>query len=160
MIQLGEQLPDFDFFHVGDDGPEKIAGGPFFAGKKTILIGLPGAFTPTCSEKQVPSFIVRSDSLAEKGIDQIAVVSVNDHWVMQAWQKHLDPAKSLVFLGDGNAEFARMIGLDEEMLETGYGTRMRRFVMLVDDGILRNLAVEEHRGQHQQTDADAVMEWL
>jgi peroxiredoxin len=160
MIQPGEVLPDSSFFIVGADGPEKLEGHQLFTGKTVVVVGLPGAFTPTCDQKHLPGFISKHEELRAKGVDQIAVVSVNDHWVMQTWQQRIDPAGSILFLGDGNAEFAAATGLGEDMSEVGYGTRLRRFALVVRDGKVVHLAVEDHRGQVDGSSVEAVLATL
>lgn len=141
-IKVGDKLPNATLFRVGSDGIESFEADEFFAGRKVVVFGLPGAFTPTCTAQHLPGYIKRADEFTAKGV-AIACLSVNDAWVMKAWAKDQDAAGKLEMLADGNAEFTRAIGLDADMSARGYGTRCRRFAMIVDDGVVRTLAIEE-----------------
>ncbi len=141
-IKVGDKLPNATLFRVGSDGIESFEAEEFFAGRKVVVFGLPGAFTPTCTAQHLPGYIKRADEFTAKGV-AIACLSVNDAWVMKAWAKDQDAAGKVEMLADGNAEFTRAIGLDADMSARGYGTRCRRFAMIVDDGVVRTLAIEE-----------------
>lgn len=141
-IKVGDKLPNATLFRVGSDGIESFEADEFFAGRKVVVFGLPGAFTPTCTAQHLPGYIKRADEFTAKGV-AIACLSVNDAWVMKAWAKDQDAAGKVEMLADGNAEFTRAIGLDADMSARGYGTRCRRFAMIVDDGVVRTLAIEE-----------------
>lgn len=141
-IKVGDKLPNATLFRVGSDGIESFEADEFFAGRKVVVFGLPGAFTPTCTAQHLPGYIKRADEFTAKGV-AIACLSVNDAWVMKAWAKDQDAAGKVEMLADGNAEFTRAIGLDADMSARGYGTRCRRFAMIVDDGVVRTLGIEE-----------------
>lgn len=141
-IKVGDKLPNATLFRVGSDGIKSFEADEFFAGRKVVVFGLPGAFTPTCTAQHLPGYIKRADEFTAKGV-AIACLSVNDAWVMKAWAKDQDAASKVEMLADGNAEFTRAIGLDADMSARGYGTRCRRFAMIVDDGVVRTLGIEE-----------------
>jgi len=142
-IKVGDKLPDAKLFRVGADGIESFEAKEFFEGRKVVVFGLPGAFTPTCSAQHLPGYIKRADEFTAKGVDAIGCMSVNDAWVMKAWAKDQGAAGKVEMLADGNAELTRAIGLEADMAGRGYGTRCRRFAMVVDDGVVRHIAVEE-----------------
>ena len=141
-IKAGDKLPNTKFFRIGDDGVESFDSDEIFKGRKVVVFGLPGAFTPTCTAQHMPGYVKRADEFAAKGV-AIACLSVNDAWVMKAWAKDQDAAGKVEMLADGNAEFTRAIGLDADMSARGYGVRCRRFAMIVDDGVVQHVAIEE-----------------
>ena len=141
-IKVGDKLPNATLFRVGNDGIESFEAESFFAGRKVVVFGLPGAFTPTCTAQHLPGYIKRADEFTAKGV-AIACLSVNDAWVMKAWAKDQGAAGKVEMLADGNAELTRAIGLDADMSARGYGARCRRFAMIVDDGVVRTLAIED-----------------
>lgn len=157
-ISIGDRLPDTTIKKASPKGAEDIATGDFFAGRRIVLIGVPGAFTPTCSNDHVPGFIENYDALRTRGIDAVAVLSVNDHHVMAAWARFLGVEDRLVFLADGNGSFTRALGLDIDLSKAGLGTRCRRFSMLVDNGIVRELNIEEKPGQAVTSGAARILE--
>jgi peroxiredoxin len=142
-IKVGDKLPNATLFRVGKDGIEPFAAESFFAGRKVVVFGLPGAFTPTCTAQHLPGYIKRAAEFTAKGVDEIACLSVNDAWVMKAWAKDQGAAGKVEMLADGNAELTRAIGLDADMSARGYGARCRRFAMIVDDGVVQTIAIEE-----------------
>ncbi len=141
-IKVGDKLPNATLFRVGSDGIESFEAEEFFAGRKVVVFGLPGAFTPTCSAHHLPGYIKHAGEFKAKGV-AIACLSVNDAWVMKAWAQDQGAAGKVEMLADGNAEFTRAIGLDADMSARGYNARCRRFAMIVDDGVVRTLAIEE-----------------
>lgn len=145
-IAVGDKLPEVKFNHVGPDGPEQIATDAVFKGKKVVLFGVPGAFTPTCHANHLPGFLENHAAIKAKGVDTIAVVAVNDMWVMKAWAELTGARDQILFLSDGNAEFARATGLDADFSAVGFGTRFKRFAMIVEDGVVKALNVETQRG--------------
>lgn len=141
-IKVGDTLPNTTFFRIGDDGVESFDSDEVFKGRKVVVFGLPGAFTPTCTAQHMPGYVKRADEFAAKGV-AIACLSVNDAWVMKAWAKDQEATGKVEMLADGNAEFTRAIGLDADMSARGYGVRCRRFAMIVDDGVVQHVAIEE-----------------
>lgn len=157
MIAVGEKLPDSTLLTPTDDGPTRVSTGDFFGGKKVVLFGLPGAFTPTCDGNHLPGFLRRHDEIIAKGVDKIAVVSVNDVFVMKAWEEASGAKGKIDFLADGNAQFAKAIGLDADMSAAGFGTRMKRFSMIVDDGTVTSLNLEVERGKADISGAETIL---
>ncbi|MDH5410071.1 MAG: peroxiredoxin [Alphaproteobacteria bacterium] len=141
-IKVGDKLPNATLFRVGTDGIESFEAEKYFAGRKVVVFGLPGAFTPTCTAQHLPGYVKRADEFAAKDVT-IACLSVNDAWVMKAWTQDQGAGGKVEMLADGNVEFTRAIGLDADMSARGYGTRCRRFSMIVDDGVVRTLAIED-----------------
>lgn len=141
-IKVGDKLPNATLFRIGDDGVESFDSDEVFKGRKVVVFGLPGAFTPTCTAQHMPGYVKRADQFAAKGV-AIACLSVNDAWVMKAWAKDQDAIGKVEMLADGNAEFTRAIGMEADMSARGYSVRCRRFAMIVDDGVVEHLAIEE-----------------
>jgi len=142
-IKVGDKLPNATLFRVGADGIEPFEAQEYFDGRKVVVFGLPGAFTPTCTAQHLPGYVKRAGDFAAKGVDAIACLSVNDAWVMKAWANDQGAAGKVEMLADGNAELTRSIGLDADMSARGYGIRSRRFAMIVDDGVVQSIAIED-----------------
>lgn len=142
-ISVGDTLPESTFMKMGENGPEPVSSTEFFAGKTTALFAVPGAFTPTCSAKHLPGFKDKAGDLKAKGIDQIACTSVNDVFVMNAWGKDQSVGEDIVMLADGNGAFAKALGLELDGSGFGMGGRSRRYSMVVTDGKVTQLNVEE-----------------
>lgn len=159
-ISIGDRLPDITLKIASPEGAQDIGTAAFFAGRKIVLIGVPGAFTPTCSNSHVPGFIENRDAILARGVDAVAVVAVNDHHVMGAWARFTGAEDKLVFLADGNGAFTRAIGLDQDMSAGNMGTRSKRYSMIVDDGIVKELNIEEARGQVTTSGAARILEQL
>ncbi len=140
-ISEGDTIPQVTITKVTESGPEKIESRDFFAGRKVALFAVPGAFTPTCSAKHLPGYAEKAEELKAKGIDEIACISVNDAFVMGAWQK-ADGSEDVTMLADGNGDFAEAVGLTMDGSGFGMGKRSQRYSMLVDDGQVRKLNVE------------------
>ena len=155
-IGIDDKIPSVDVHVMTGDGPSAISTDEIFAGKKVALFGLPGAFTRTCSAKHLPGFVNNADALKEKGIDIIACISVNDAFVMDAWGKVQDVGDSVMMIADGSANFAKAAGLDIDMSGKGYGLRSRRFSMVVDDGVVKSLQIDEP-GTFENTSAEVML---
>jgi peroxiredoxin len=140
-ISVGDRLPQATLVKVTPDGPDQIDSEAFFAGRTVALFAVPGAFTPTCSAKHLPGFVENKDELKAKGVDEIACVSVNDAFVMDAWAKASN-AEGITMLADGNGDFAEALGLDMDGSKFGMGKRSKRYSMLVKDGVVEQLNVE------------------
>ena len=156
-IKVGERLPNVTFRLVTEDGPQSIATNDFFGGKKVVLFGLPGAFTPTCHKNHLPGFITNEEAFKAKGVDAIAMTSVNDHHVLSAWSKATGAGGKVSFLADGNAEFAKATGLDFDASGGGLGTRSKRYSMLVEDGVVKKLNIEEAPGKVDLSGAEHLL---
>ncbi|MEM8743168.1 MAG: peroxiredoxin [Pseudomonadota bacterium] len=142
-ISVGDKLPDVTFKVLTDDGPADMTTADVFSGKKVVVFAVPGAFTPTCNALHVPNFLGHLDAFAEKGVDTVACISVNDMFVMNEWAKSTAALGKILFLSDGNADFTKAIGLDFDASANGLGIRSKRYAMLVDDGVVSVLNVEE-----------------
>ncbi|MBI0475117.1 peroxiredoxin [Sphingomonas sp. MA1305] len=141
-ISIGDTIPSVPLVKVTADGPDTVQSQDYFAGRTVALFAVPGAFTPTCSAKHLPGFVERRDELLAKGVDEIACTAVNDAFVMAAWAKSAG-AEGITMLADGNAAFADAIGLAIDASRFGMGTRSARYAMLVEDGVVKQLHVEQ-----------------
>lgn len=159
-IKVGDKLPQSTFRIMTGDGPAAKTTDEVFGGRNVVLFAVPGAFTPTCHRNHLPGFLAKADEIKAKGIDAIAVVAVNDVFVMNAWAKDTGAADTIEFLSDGNADFAKAIGLTLDGSGFGLGTRFQRFSMLVKDGVVATLAVEEGPGKAELSGADAMLKVL
>ena len=159
-IATGETIPDVTVTRIGEDGPDKVRTGDFFAGRKVVLFAVPGAFTPTCHNNHMPGFVENADAIREKGIDEIAVVSVNDPFVMGAWATASNAKGKVTFLSDGNGDFASAIGMDMDMSMGGMGVRSKRYSMIVDDGKVVAVNVEDSPGEATKSGAANIMSQL
>ena len=159
-IAVGDKLPNATLKTKTSDGPADLSTGEIFAGKKVVLFAVPGAFTPTCSMNHLPGFITYNDELRAKGVDTIAVVAVNDIFVMDAWKTAKDGEDKILFLSDGNAEFTKAIGLDIDLSVAGLGVRSKRYSMVVDDGKVTLLNIEDSPGQAEKSGAEALLEQM
>ncbi len=158
-VSVGDKIPLVTLKTMTAEGPKEISTAEIFAGKKVVLFGLPGAFTPTCSAKHLPGFIDKHDDLAAKGVDTIACISVNDAFVMGAWGKAQEAGDKVLLLADGNADFAKAMGLDADFTAYGMGIRSKRFALVAEDGIVKVLNVEA-AGQFEVSSADYVLNQL
>jgi peroxiredoxin len=159
-IKMGDRIPEATFTIMTSDGPQTRTTEEFFKGRRVVLIGVPGAFTPTCHRNHLPGFVTKADEILGKGIDEIAVTGVNDVFVMDAWAKQSGAEGKLTFLADGSANFVKAIGLSLDMSQRGLGTRSQRYSMLVDDGVVRKLNIEEAPGKAEVSGADALLKAL
>jgi len=155
-IQAGEKMPSGVFGVMTDAGPGAISTEELFAGKKVVLVSVPGAFTPTCSASHLPGFVNQADALLAKGVDSIACMSVNDVFVMDAWGKDQKVADKVMMLADGNGEYARALDLEMDGTAFGMGTRSQRFAIIVDDGVAQHVAVEAP-GKLEVSKAEAIL---
>lgn len=156
-IKVGDSLPDVVFTVMTPDGPKASTTAEIFKGRKVVLFGVPGAFTPTCSLNHLPGFLAKVAEFKAKGIDEIAVVSVNDVFVMDAWAKQSGAEGKILFLADGIAAFSTAIDLTLDLTERGLGVRSQRYSMFVDDGIVKKLNVEDSLGKAEVSGADALL---
>ena len=157
-IKAGDKLPDVKFMTMGPEGPAAKTTADIFAGKKVALFAVPGAFTPTCHQQHLPGFIARIDDLKKKGVDTIACTAVNDVFVMDEWSKATGSAGKIVMLTDDSAAFAKAIGLDIDLTGAGIGlgVRSKRYAMMVEDGVVKVLNVDESPPVHDKSSADAL----
>src|ERR1700743_1533665 len=143
MIKIGDKIPSATLMEMQDGKPAPVTTDSLFAGQTVALFALPGAFTPTCSAKHVPGFVQNFDALKAKGVDTIACVSVNDAFVMGAWGKDQGAGDKVMMLADGNGDFTRAVGLEMDGTKFGMGKRSQRYSMIVDNGVVKALNVEQ-----------------
>lgn len=141
-IQPGDKIPPFTWKAIGAEGITSVSSDTLFPGRRVVLFAVPGAFTPTCHQNHFPGFLENLEAFKAKGIDQIAVVAVNDIWVLEAWAEKTGGKGKILFLADGSASFVRSLGLELDATTAGLGVRAQRFSMLVEDGIVKILNVE------------------
>jgi glutaredoxin/glutathione-dependent peroxiredoxin len=142
-IQVGDKLPSATLIKATDNGPDAVQTDEFFAGRKVALFSVPGAFTPTCSARHLPGFVENIDALKAKGVDEVACTAVNDAFVMAAWAKQAGAEGKVTMLSDGNGAFVKALGLEMDGSKFGMGTRGQRFSMIVEDGVVKELNVEQ-----------------
>jgi glutaredoxin/glutathione-dependent peroxiredoxin len=159
MIKVGDKVPSVKLKHMTADGIKDITTDELFKGKKVVLFALPGAFTPTCSAKHLPGFVQRAAEIKAKGVDTIACLSVNDAFVMNAWGKDQKVDDKVLMLADGSGDFTRAIGLEMDGTAYGMGQRSRRYAMVVQDGVVKVLNVE-NAGAFEVSSAEAVLKAL
>jgi glutaredoxin/glutathione-dependent peroxiredoxin len=159
-IAVGSRLPSATFRVMTPAGPAPKTTEDIFSGKRVVLFAVPGAFTPTCHNSHLPGFVKNVDAFKAKGIDMVACTAVNDVFVLDAWAKTSGAFEKIQFLSDGNAEFARAIGLDLDASANGLGTRSKRYAMLVEDGVVKSLSVEDMPGKAEKSTAEALLETL
>jgi glutaredoxin/glutathione-dependent peroxiredoxin len=157
-IEVGQKLPDVKLMKAGESGPEAVQSGEYFKGKRVALFSVPGAFTPTCSAKHLPSYVQNAGALKAKGIDEIACTAVNDAFVMGAWGR-ADGSADVAMLGDGNGELAQALGLTMDGSGFGLGHRGSRWSMVVNDGQVEQLNVEAP-GQYEVSSAEHMLSQL
>ncbi len=155
-IKIGDRLPSATLHEMTETGPQQRTIEELTEGKRVALFGLPGAFTPTCSAKHVPSFLEHFDGLKAHGVNEILCVSVNDAYVMGAWAKDRGTAGKIRMLADGNATFTKALGLEQDFLDRGMGVRSQRYSLLADDGVVVALNIEEP-GKFEVSDAETLL---
>jgi peroxiredoxin len=158
-IKVGDKLPTVSLKYMNKDGMQTATTDELFKGKKAVLFGLPGAFTPTCSAKHLPGFVNHHDELKKKGVDLVACLSVNDAFVMDAWGKAQNAGEKVLMLADGNADFVKATGLTMDGTGYGMGLRSSRWAMVLDDGKVKTLNIEAP-GAFEVSSAEAVMKAL
>ncbi len=144
MIKVGDRLPDTTFMTMGADGaPKPMKTNEVFAGKKVALFAVPGAYTPTCHKQHMAGFVQNYDELKKKKFDMVACTAVNDVFVLTNWAKDSKADGKITMLADGSAEFAKKVGLDIDLTARGLGVRSKRYSMIVEDGVVKSLNVED-----------------
>ena len=145
-IKVGDKLPDVKLIKATENGPEAVQSSEYFAGKKVALFSVPGAFTPTCSARHLPGYVDKAAELKAKGVDEIWCISVNDAFVMGAWGREQKSTGIVRMMADGNAAFSKALGLDADFSKHGMGTRSQRYSMVVENGVVTQLNVEQGGG--------------
>jgi peroxiredoxin len=156
-IKVGDKIPDGKFRVMTAEGPGWKSTDEVFKGKKVALFAVPGAFTGTCHKMHMPSITLNANAIKAKGVDTIAVTSVNDAFVMQAWKRDTDSKDQVEFLADGSADFAKSVGLDADFSAGGMGVRSRRYSMLIEDGVVKKLNIEEKPGTVEVSGGDTLL---
>jgi glutaredoxin/glutathione-dependent peroxiredoxin len=159
-ISIGDRLPEATLKTMTPDGPANIDLGDIVRGKRVVIFAVPGAFTPTCHLSHLPGFLEHLESIKALGVDEIAVISVNDHYVMGEWAKASRGEGKILFLADHDASFTRSVGMDVDLNAAGLGIRSKRYSMIVDDGVVRSLNVEQERGIAEISGAANIMAQL
>lgn len=156
-IKVGDRLPAMKLMTPTPDGPRAIATDEVFGGKKVVLFGVPGAFTPACSERHLPGFLQNAEAFAARGVDRIACLSVNDAFVLDAWGRDQGVNGRVTLLADGSATFTQALGLELDLRARGMGVRCQRFALVAEDGVVKTLAVEQPGG-FDVSRAEAMLE--
>jgi peroxiredoxin len=159
-IKVGDKLPSVTLRQVTPEGPKEVATDDFFRGKKVALFAVPGAFTPACSQRHLPGYVDKASEIKGKGVDEVACVAVNDPAVMTAWGKDQRAEGKVTMLADGSGDFVRALGLELDLTKAGLGMRSKRYSMLVDNGIVKSLNIEEQPGQVDVSSAETMLRAL
>ncbi|MFQ6024106.1 MAG: peroxiredoxin [Acidiferrobacterales bacterium] len=155
-IKVGDKIPNVTLRRMTDEGPKTITTDEIFNRKRVVLFAVPGAFTPTCSKAHLPGFVVNVDAIRAKNVDSIVCLSVNDAFVMDAWGKNQNVDDNIMMVADGSAEFTKVVGLEHDRTDMGMGIRSLRYAMVVEDGIVKILNVEEP-GEFKASSADTIL---
>ncbi len=155
-IKVGDSAPEGQFTVMNADGPGSLSSSDLFAGKKVVLFSVPGAFTPTCSKQHLPGFIEQAEAIKAKGVDTIACMAVNDVFVMDAWGRQSGATDKVKMLADGNGDYTRALGLELDASGFGMGQRGQRFAIVLDDGVVSQLHVEEG-GEFRVSSAENIL---
>ena len=158
-IQVGGKIPSVKVKVVRADGTKEANSAELFAGKKAVLFAVPGAFTPLCSAQHLPGFVSKADEMRKKGVDEVFCLSVNDGWVMDAWGKDRGALGKLTLIADGSGEFTRAVGLELDATGAGLGVRSQRYAAIVEDGVVKHLAVEKPM-KFEVSSAEAILQKL
>lgn len=155
-IKVGDKVPAGTLYEMGEDGPKPVSVAEWTQGKRIVIFGLPGAFTPTCSALHVPGYVAQAAQIKAKGVDDIACVSVNDAFVMGAWGKDQKTGDKVRMLGDGSGLWTKAMGLELDLVDKGLGMRCQRFSMLLEDGVVKALHIEAP-GKFEVSDAQTML---
>ena len=156
-IKVGDRLPEATFTTMGPEGPKKATTDEIFGGKKVALFAVPGAYTPTCHKQHMPGFVANAPEFKNKGIDTIACTAVNDVFVLTRWAQDSGAEGNITMLADGSAEFAKKLGLDIDLTAHGLGVRSKRYSMVVDNGVVTVLNIEDAPPQHDKSSAASLL---
>ncbi len=155
-IKIGDTLPDTTFTVMTAEGPKPVNSADLFKGKKVALFAVPGAYTPTCHKAHMPGFVDRVAEIKAKGVDEVACTAVNDVFVMSAWGKDSGAEGKITMLADGSADFAKALGLEIDLTKHGLGVRSKRYAMLVDNGVVKVLNIEDAPPAHGVSSAETI----
>ena len=155
-IKIGDTLPDTTFTVMTAEGPKPVNSVDLFKGKKVALFAVPGAYTPTCHKAHMPGFVDRVAEIKAKGVDEVACTAVNDVFVLSAWGKETGAEGKITMLADGSADFAKALGLEIDLTKHGLGVRSKRYAMLVDNGVVKVLNIEDAPPAHGVSSAETI----
>jgi peroxiredoxin len=158
-LSIGDKLPEATFNTMTADGAKSLSTADLFAGKTVVLFGVPGAFTPTCNNNHLPGYLENRDAILARGVDTIAVIAVNDQFVMGAWASFTGGEGKILYLADGNGDFVRAAGLEADMSQYAMGSRSKRFSMIVKDGVVAAVNIETGPGVNE-SGAARILEQL
>ena len=158
-IAVGDTIPDIRVMTTGPEGPIHVQTGEVLGSGKVVLFAVPGAFTPTCSDYHLPSYVIRHDDLVAKGVHKVVCISVNDPFVMAAWAEDQQVGDRVTMLADGNGEFTAAVGLEMDGSGFGLGTRSQRYAMVVQDGVVKTLNIEAP-GKYEVSGAETILKQL
>jgi glutaredoxin/glutathione-dependent peroxiredoxin len=158
-IKVGDSIPSMKLMTATASGPKEISTGEIFKGKKVVMFGVPGAFTPTCSMRHLPGFLENADAIRAKGIDQIVCLAVNDAFVLGAWAKENGVEDKVTMLADGSGTFTKALGLELDLVARGLGVRCQRFALIAEDGKVTHIGVEQPGG-FEVSKAEAILDHL
>ena len=156
MISNGQKIPSVTIKQATPEGGSDVDPAALFAGKKVVMFSLPGAFTPTCSQKHLPGYVKELPQLKAKGVDLVACLSVNDAWVMKSWAESHDALGKITMLADGNGDFSKALGIDQDLAKACMGLRCRRGVLTIDDGVVKSIEMEAP-GKFEVSSAEACL---
>lgn len=159
-ISVGDKIPSVTLKQLTPEGVKEVTTDEIFSGKKVVLFAVPGAFTPACSQRHLPGFVERAADIKAKGVDEIACVAVNDAFVMGAWGRDQKTEGKVRLLADGSGDFVRALGLELDLTRGGLGMRSQRYSMLVNDGVVKSLNIEQQPGQVDVSGANAMLRAL
>ena len=159
-INVGDRIPSVTLKQLTSEGVKEFTTDEIFRGQRVVLIAVPGAFTPACSQRHLPGYVDKATDIKAKGIDEIACVAVNDAFVMGAWGRDQKAEGKVRMLADGSGDFTRALGLELDLSKGGLGMRSKRYSMLVDDGVVKSLNVEQQPGQVDLSGAEAMLKAL
>jgi len=159
-INVGDRIPSAALKQLTSEGVKEFTTDEIFRGKRIVLIAVPGAFTPACSQRHLPGYVDKAEDIKAKGIDEIACVAVNDAFVMGAWGRDQKAEGKIRMLADGSGDFTRALGLELDLSKGGLGVRSKRYSMLVDDGVVKSLNVEQQPGQVDLSGVEAMLKAL
>ena len=158
-LKAGDRIPDVTLMRMGDSGPTPVSTEALFSGKRVVFFALPGAFTPVCSGRHLPGFLTHAAAIREKGVDSIVCLAVNDAFVMDAWAKDQNVGEAILMAADGNGDFTRAVGMEEDRRDRGMGIRSLRYAMVVEDKVVKRISVEQP-GQCEVSTAESMLREL
>jgi glutaredoxin/glutathione-dependent peroxiredoxin len=156
-IKAGDKIPDVTFTIMGDNGPQPIKSEDYFKGRKVVVFSVPGAFTPTCHKTHLPGFVAKADAIKARGVDKVAVVAVNDAFVLDAWLEASGAKSKVDGLADGSADFAKATGTELDLNAAGLGLRSKRYAALVDDGVVKWIDIEDNSSCATVSSAESAL---